>query len=163
MASCCPHPGWPLCSATWGKSTLLYAVEYDGTGADTNARVCTLTSGHDLEKKSPSQCCFTPLLASSAICCHSPNTAVLNVGAAQGYQYDDMTVLCVSHNFLSLLWTSWPCSAPDHNAPHSSQSGGDDLASPALGRWVDRDRFILLPSCPLSWSGSSFSPTKQLS
>lgn len=69
----------------------------------------------------------------------------------------------VSHNFLSLLRTNWPCSAPAYNAPHSRQSGDDDLVAAALGRWVGRDRFILLLSHPLSWSDSSFSPVKQLS
>lgn len=80
-----------------------------------------------------------------------------DISKMTGQYYD------VSHNFLSLLWTNWPCSTPAYKAPHSRQSGDDDLVAPALGRWVGRDRFILLLSYALSWSDSSFSPAKQLS
>lgn len=61
---------------------------------ETNTKVRVLhTNFRAWLEKSPSQCCSTPLLASSGIDCHSHNTAVQNMGAAQWYNYDDVTVL----------------------------------------------------------------------
>ena len=151
-----PHGGCLRCSVLWGvmgpgqRQTLRWVLH-------ANFRAW-------LEKKSPSQYCFAPLLASPAIYTATPLTL-------QYWMWElpsDTSMITwqyygVSHNFLSLLWTTWPCSTPAHNAPRSSQSGDDDRAAPALGRWVGRARFILLPSCPFSWSDSSFSPAKQLS
>lgn len=148
MASCCQHPGWPPYIATWWISMLLHAAGCDGTGMETNAKVWVLHSNFMawLEKKSPPWCSFTPLLASSVIYYTAIPLTLPCDTRMMTWQYYG-----ANHNFLSLLWTSWPCSTPAHNTPYSSQSGGDDLAAPGLGTWEGRDRFLILPFCPLSW------------
>lgn len=87
LTSCRQHPGSPPYSATRAMSTLLRAAGCDGTGTETNAKVWARDANFRarLEKKSPSQCCFASLPASSVIYCHFTNT-VLNVGAAQWHQ-----------------------------------------------------------------------------